>query len=92
MVGCEPETEVCCYELAKLFGLIAFPQFLVKIPKISEGLLSASYDFSNGPDCTSLFLKTGCIILLQPGDQHAPKIDRWAAQNPNKSTHTLLSR
>ena len=41
----EPETEVCCYELAKLLGLAAVPQFLIKIPKLSNDFLSASFDF-----------------------------------------------
>ena len=73
----EPETEVCCYELASLFGLASVPQFLVKMPLIQDGFLSASYDFSNGLDCASLFryarktLKSTFSLSLKESRYHA---------------------
>ena len=51
----EPEMEVFCYELALCMGLPVIHQFLVNIPELSHLPLSASYDFSEGKDCMTLF-------------------------------------
>ena len=51
----EPEIEVFCSELATYMHLPNIKQFLVNIPELSDLPLSASYDFSDGRNCMTLF-------------------------------------
>ena len=51
----EPESEVCSYHLALLLGVQAIPQYFASASWLSPLKLSASYDFSHGQDCVSLF-------------------------------------